>query len=191
MKWSVYYVPNGGGKGSKVTMTGADWQKYYGVKGLDADRNYNVESVQHLVAAATSQRKNNREDFNQSFKEKHDALNATISSARTNVTQLNNEKRELIRQGFAVDDDEVKEIDDKIATEQQREQDAIGDMHPRIRERVKQPAQPANSAVKPNGQAKPSGPQSFSVGAWKTANPTGDVNAAKAEAKKRGYTVVD
>jgi hypothetical protein len=142
MKWSVYYVPQNGDGKKPVSMSGADWQQFYGIKGLDPSRTYNVDSVQHLVGAATSQRKNEREDFNQSFKEKHDALNATISSARTNVTQLNNEKRELIRQGFAVDDDEVKELDDKIAAEEKREQDAIGDMHPRIRERVKQPGQP-------------------------------------------------
>jgi hypothetical protein len=141
MKWSVYWVPQNGGGKQPVSMTGADWQKYYDVKGLDPDKTYNVESVQHLVAAATTQRKNDREGFTQSFKEKHDALQATISSARTNVTQLNSEKRELIRQGFAVDDDEVKELDEKISTEQQREQDAIDEMHPRIKERVtKQPA---------------------------------------------------
>jgi hypothetical protein len=154
MKWSVYYVPQNAGGKQPVSMSGAEWQKFYGVKGLDPKRTYNVDSVQHLVGAATSQRKNEREDFNQSFREKHDALNATISSARTNVTQLNNEKRELIRQGFAVDDDEVKELDDKIATEQKREQDAIGDMHPRIRERVKQPGQPqAGGSTAPNKAA--------------------------------------
>jgi hypothetical protein len=146
MKWSVYYVPKNADGKRPVTMSGADWQKYYGVKGLEAGKNYNVESVQHLVAAATAQRKNERDDFNSSFKERHDALNATINSARTNITQLNNEKRELIRQGFAVDDDEVKDLDDKIEDEQQREQDAIGQMHPRIRHRVAKPnttAQPA------------------------------------------------
>jgi hypothetical protein len=158
MKWSVYYVPQNGDGKKPVSMSGADWQKYYGVKGLDPKRTYNVDSVQHLVGAATSQRKNEREDFNQSFKEKHDALNATINSSRTNITQLNSEKRELIRQGFAVDDDEVKELDDKIATEQKREEDAIGDMHPRIRERVKQTpaAQPAGQP--PRAGSNPSTP---------------------------------
>lgn len=157
MQWSLYYVPQGGEKGVKVTMSGADWQKYYGVKGLDPARNYNVESVQHLVAAATSQRRNERDDFNQTFKEKHDSLNATISSARTNVTQLNSEKRELIRQGFAEGDDEVKEIDDKIGDEQKREQDAISDMHPRIRQRIaKQPGQPQAGGTAPNNAPSPS-----------------------------------
>jgi hypothetical protein len=104
------------------------------------------------------------------------------------VTQLNSERRELLRQGYGEDDAEVKDINGKIADEQKREQDAITEMHPRVRERVKAQtptAQPGN----PNSNS--STPQTFSIGAWKKANPKGDVNAAKAEAKRRGYTVVD
>lgn len=150
MKWSLYFVPQNTADKHPITMSGADWQKYYGVRGLDPTRSYNVESVQHLVAAATSQRKNDREDFNSSFKEKHDALNATIQSARTNVTQAESEKRELLRQGYTEDDDEVKAIDEKISAEQKRETDAISEMHPRIRERVTQ-TQPTQRTA-PNQQ---------------------------------------
>lgn len=149
MKWNVFFVPHPTGK-QTVSMTGAQWGKLYGVKGLDSTKTYSVESVQHLVAAATSQRKNERDDFNSSFREKHDALNATINSARTNITQYESEKRELLRQGYTEDDDEVQEINEKIADEQKRDRDAIDEMHPRIRERVTKqapPAQPANTAT--------------------------------------------
>ncbi|MGA8500903.1 MAG: hypothetical protein WB683_05100 [Candidatus Sulfotelmatobacter sp.] len=152
LTWNVYYVPPGGGK---VSMTGSDWQKFYHVNGLDPNKTYSVDSVQHLVAAASTERKNDREDFNQNFKEQHDALNATINSARTNVTQLDTEKRELIRQGYTKDDDEVQELDEKIAAEQKRETDAIGEMHPRIRERVTKQTPAAQPANKPAGRAAP------------------------------------
>ena len=145
----MYYAPTDTQAKGKVAMSGADWSKYYSVKGLDPQRNYTVDSLSHLVSAATTQRRNERESTNQDFKEKHDALNATINSARTNVTQYEAEKRELLRQGFGKDDDEVQEIEDKIGTEQKREQDAIDEMHPRIRERVK----PQTPAAQPKAQA--------------------------------------
>jgi gas vesicle protein len=139
-----------------------------------------------LVSVATQDRKQNREDANQSFREKHDALSATIGAARTNVTQLESEKRELIRQGFSASDNEVKEVQSKIEAEQKREQGAIDEMHPRERVKAQTPtAHPGN----PNNTS--STPQTFSIGAWKKANPKGDVDAAKAEAKRRGYNVVN
>jgi hypothetical protein len=149
---------------------------------------YNVKAVAPLISVATSNRKQEREDSNQSFREKHDALAATIGAARTNVTQLNSEKRELLRQGYGETDDEVKDINAKIADEQQREKGAIDEMNPRIRERVKGQT-PVAHPGNPNNTS--STPQTFSIGAWKKANPKGDVDAAKAEAKKRGYNVVN
>jgi hypothetical protein len=139
LRWDVYYVPINTEAKGKVAMNGGDWAKYYGVKGLDPQKSYTVDSISHLVSAATTQRKNERESLNQDFKAKHDALNATINSARTNVTQYESEKRELLKQGYGEDDDEVQQIEDKIEAEQKREQDAIGEMHPRIRERVMKP----------------------------------------------------
>jgi hypothetical protein len=172
-------------------MSGADWHRLYGVNfppGSDPKKMYNVKAVAPLISVATSNRKQEREDSNQSFKEKHDALAATVSAARTNVTQLNSEKRELLRQGYGESDSEVKDINGRIADEQKREQGAIDEMHPRIRERVKAQT-PTTQPGNPNNTS--STPQTFSIGAWKKANPKGDVNAAKAEAKKRGYRVVD
>jgi hypothetical protein len=192
LTWTVFYAPSNPTDKAPISMSGADWHRLYGVNfppGSDPQKMYNVKAVAPLITVATGSRKQDREDANQSFKEKHDALQSTVSSARTNVTQYSSEKRELIRQGYAEGDDEVKEVEEKIEAEQKREQDAIGEMHPRIRERVKQ-APTAQPAGKPIASA-PATPQSFSVGAWKKANPTGDVNAAKAEAKKRGYAVVD
>jgi hypothetical protein len=148
MRWDLYFVPIDKAK-KPVTMSGADWAKYYDVRGLDPKLNYSVESVSHLVAAAASQRKNGRESANQDFKERHDALSATINSARTNITQAESDKRELLRQGYAEADDEVQEITQKIKDEQKRETDAIAEMHPRIRERVKQQPQPQTPLANP------------------------------------------
>ena len=90
----------------------------------------------------------------------------------------------------------MQEVQNKIEAEQRREQEAIGEMHPRIRERItKQAPTPlSQTAGKPSTSTPnktPAAAQSFSAGAWKKANPTGNVGAAKAEAKKRGYAVVD
>jgi hypothetical protein len=191
MTWTIYYVPSNPTDKSPISMSGADWHRLYGVNfppGSDPQKMYNVKAVAPLISVATSNRKQEREDSNQSFKEKHDALSATIGAARTNVTQLNSEKRELLRQGYGESDSEVKDINGRIAEEQKREQDAIDEIHPRIRERVKAQTPTAHPG---NPNNAPSTPQTFSAGAWKKANPRGDMNAAKAEAKKRGYRVVD
>jgi hypothetical protein len=191
LTWTVMYAPSNPADKNPISMSGADWHRLYGVNfppGSDPTKMYNVKAVAPLISVATSNRKQERDDHNQSFKEKHDALSATIGAARTNVIQLNSEKRELMRQGYGESDDEVKDINGKIADEQKREQEAIDEMHPRVRERVRaqtSAAQPGN----PNNTS--STQQTFSIGAWKKANPKGDVNAAKAEAKKRGYNVVD
>ena len=58
---------------------------------------YNVKAVAPLISVATSNRKQERNDANESFKSRHDALSAIINAARTNVTQLSSEKRELLR----------------------------------------------------------------------------------------------
>ena len=73
------------------------------------------------MAVATQNRKQTHEDDNQDFKEKHDALSATINSARTNISQAESEKRELLRQGYTENDAEVQEIAGKIKAEQKRE----------------------------------------------------------------------
>jgi len=141
MQWDVYYVPLDPQSQKKIVMSGANWEKYYGVKGLDPTQDYSVNSVSSLVAAATTQRKNDRESNNQDFKEKHDALMATVNSARTNIAQYESEKRELLRDNSGDESDpEIRALDAKIADEQAREQDAIDQMHPRIRERVTKPA---------------------------------------------------
>jgi hypothetical protein len=163
LTWSVYYAPSNPTDKAPISMSGADWHRLYGVNfppGSDPQKMYNVKAVAPLITVATGSRKQDREDANQSFKEKHDALNATINAARTNVTQYNSEKRELIRQGYAEDDDEVQEIEKKIEGEQKREQDAIGEMHPKIRERVNKqsPGAPAQTAVK-----APKGPTSATL----------------------------
>ena len=187
LQWDIYYVPLNAQSKKQVVMPGADWEKYYGVKGLDPNQNYSIESVSSLVGAATTQRKNQRESANQDFKERHDALNATIQAARTNVTQLESEKRELLGHGYSEGDDEVQEIEEKIVAEKKREQDAIDEMHPRIRERVtKTPPKPATAAPAGSGAPKPT----FSPSKWQAANPNGDVNAAIEEAKRQGYQVI-
>lgn len=62
----------------------------------------------------------------------------------------------------------MKDINDKIADEQKREQGAIDEMHPRVRERVKAQTPAATSnAGSPN--KTPATPQTFSIGAWKTS----------------------
>jgi hypothetical protein len=152
LTWSVYYAPSNPTDKAPISMSGADWHRLYGINfppGSDPQKMYNVKAVAPLISVATSNRKQEREDNNQSFREKHDALNATINAARTNVTQAESEKRELLRQGYTQDDEEVKEIEKKIESEQQREQDAIAEMHPRIRERVSSQAVPAQTAVRP------------------------------------------
>ena len=152
MQWDVYYVPLDPQSQKKIVMSGANWEKYYGVKGLDPTQDYSVNSVSSLVAAATTQRKNDRESSNQDFKEKHDALMATVSSAKTNIAQYESEKRELLRDNSGESDPEIKALDAKIADEQAREQDAIDQMHPRIRERVTKqtPTPKAKSAPAPS-----------------------------------------
>jgi len=153
LKWSVYYVPQNSTDKNQITMSGADWHRLYGVNfPADADPNkmYNVKAIAPLISVATQNRKQEREDNNANFRSKHDALNATVQAARANITHLESEKRQLIGQGFGEDDDEVKEVQQKIDAEQKREQDAISDMHPRIRERVSKQtpaAQPANKAA--------------------------------------------
>jgi hypothetical protein len=192
MTWTIYYVPSDPSDKTPISMSGADWHRLYGVNfppGSDPSKMYNVKTVAPLISVATSNRKQERDDNNESFKEKHDALSATINAARTNVTQLNSEKRELLRQGYGERDSEVKDINGKITDEQKREQDAISQMHPRIRERVKAQPPVATPPGKPNNSSNT--PQTFSIGAWKKANPKGDVDAAKAEAKRRGYNVVN
>jgi hypothetical protein len=190
MTWSIYYAPTNSTSNKPVTMSGEDLENNYGIKGLDPDRDYTIDGgAKSLIAAATTQRKNERESNTADFKDRHDALNATIQSARTNVTQLADEKRELLRQGYAEDDDEVKGVETKIQAEQKREQDAIADMHPHIRERVtKAPARPQLHAPKPIAAAPRT--HEFSVSAWVKANPAGDVKTATALAEKNGYTVV-
>jgi len=190
MTWSIYFAPTNTTNTKPVTMSGRDLEKNYDIKGLDPDRDYTIDGgAKSLIAAATTQRKKERESNNQDFKEKHDALTATIQSARTNVTQLADEKRALLRQGYAEDDDEVKGVETKIEAEQKREQDAIAEMHPRIRERVKAPAPPRPKPI----AAPPAAPKthSFSVKAWVKANPSGNLDQAKALAQKNGYTVVE
>jgi hypothetical protein len=193
MTWTIFYVPSNASDKTPISMSGADWHRLYGVNfppGSDPSKMYNVKTVAPLISVATSNRKQEREDSNETFKQKHDALSATIGAARTNVIQLNSEKRELLRQGYGESDAEVKDINGRISDEQKREQDAISEMHPRVRSRVSQPQTPAAT---PPGKANDASNtrQSFSIGAWKKANPKGDVDAAKAEAKKRGYNVVD
>jgi hypothetical protein len=150
LQWDVYYVPQNSADKNEISMSGADWHRLYGVNfppGSDPSKMYNIKAVAPLVAVATSNRKQEREDANQTFKEKHDVLNATVNSARTNLIELNAEKRELIRNGEDEDSESVRDIQQKIDAETKREQDAIGEMHPRIRERVAQPspAQPRAS----------------------------------------------
>jgi hypothetical protein len=193
MTWTIFYVPSSASDKTPISMSGADWHRLYGVNfppGSDPTKMYNVKTVAPLISVATSNRKQEREDSNQSFKEKHDALAATVSAARTNVTQLNSEKRELLRQGYGETDAEVKDINSKIADEQKREQGAIDEMHPRVRSRVTGPQTPTATPPGKTNDASDTR-QTFSIGAWKKANPKGDVDAAKAEAKKRGYNVVN
>lgn len=164
LTWSVYYVPSNPTDKAPISMSGADWHRLYGVNfppGSDPTKMYSVKAVAPLISVATSNRKQERDDHNQSFKEKHDALNATINSARTNVSQAESEKRELLRQGYAEDDDEVQEIEKKIQGEQKREQDAIGEMHPRIRERVTKQTPPAQTGA----TVKPKAPSGQPAGA--------------------------
>ena len=135
--WSVYYVPRSDSK--PIAMSASEWTRLYGVqfpKGTDPNATFNVKAIAPLVGVATTNRKQTREDDNQDFKQQHDALASTIASSRTNVTQLESEKRELLRQGYSESDAEVKEIAGKIEAEQKRETDAIAEMHPRIRQRV-------------------------------------------------------
>ena len=124
LTWSIYYVPSNSTESKPISMSASEWTRLYGVKfpaGTDPNATFNVKSVAPLMAVATQNRKQTHDDANQSFKEKHDALNATINSARTNISQAESEKRELLRQGYAEDDDEVREIDKTIKAEQQRE----------------------------------------------------------------------
>lgn len=149
LTWSIYYVPQTSADRDQISMTGKEWHDLYGVtfpKDADPNETYNTKQISGLVSVATQHRKAESNDFRTDFKAKHDALQATIGSARTNVTQLESEKRELLKQGYGEDDDEVSAVDEKIQAEQKREQDAINDMHPRIRERVMKPAQPATPA---------------------------------------------
>ncbi len=157
LTWTVYYVPSTSTSSNSVSMSAAEWHRLYGVNfpaGTDPTKTYNVKAVAPLIAVATQGRKQNREDSNQSFKEKHDALSATINSARTNITQLEAEKRELIRQGSVASDPEVKEVQTKIDEEQKRERDATDDMHPKIRQRVQAAPAPAATTPKPLAQQK-------------------------------------
>lgn len=190
LTWSVYWLPNTSSENKPISMTASEWTRLYGVRfpsGTDPSAVFNVKAVAPLMAVATQNRRQERTDANETFKQKHDALNATINSARTNVTQLESEKRELLRQGYTEDDDEVSEIEDKIEAEQKREQDAISDMHPRIRERV---TQKPTTTTQPTNKPAPSQPKpTFSPSKWRAANPNGDVNAAIAEAKRQGYQV--
>jgi hypothetical protein len=192
LTWTVYYSPSSSATKTDISMSAKEWTELYGVKfpkDTDPNRTFSIKGVAPLISVATQGRKQQREDDSQTFKEKHDALTATISAARSNITQLGSERRQLIGQGYSAADAEVREIDDKIKDEQKREQDAIGEMHPKVRARVKNQQAPTPAAKPASNQAGPS--QAFSVGAWKKANPNGDVNAAKAEAKKQGLTVVD
>lgn len=120
---TVFYAPNNPTSKQEISMKVSEWTKLYGVRfpATDQDKMYNVKAIAPLIAVATTERKQNREDANQTFKEKHDALNATINAARTNITQYNSEKRELIRQGYGESDPDVRDLDAKIADEQKRE----------------------------------------------------------------------
>jgi hypothetical protein len=161
LTWTVLYVPHNPADKAPISMKASEWTRLYNVKfpqGTDPNAMYNTKAVAPLIGVATQGRKQEREDANESFKSKHDALNATINASRTNVTQLSDEKRELIRQGYAEDSDEVQDVQDKIEDQQKREQDAIGEMHPR--ERVTKQAPAAQGpAPKPKASQKgPSGP---------------------------------
>lgn len=192
LTWTVYYSPVNTASKTDISMSAKEWTDLYGVKfpkDTDPDRMFNIKGIAPLISVATQGRKQQREDDSQAFKEKHAALTATISAARSNIAQLGSERRQLIGQGYSTADDEVKEIDGKIKDEQKRKQDAIGEMHPKVRARVKNQQAPTPAAKPASNQTNSS--QAFSVKAWQKANPNGDVSAAKAEAKKQGLTVVD
>lgn len=198
LTWTVYYSPVNTASKTDISMSAKEWTDLYGVKfpkDTDPDRMFNIKGIAPLISVATQGRKQQREDDSQAFKEKHDALTATISAARSNIAQLGSERRQLIGQGYSTADDEVKEIDDKIKDEQQREQDAIGEMHPKVRARVQKQGQAAPTAGQPAGaapaQAKPgSTPQKATV-----YDPKGQphfidgdkVNAFLADPKYKGW----
>ena len=81
LTWTVFYVPTNSSDSNPILMSGADWHRLYGINfppGSDPTKTYNVKAVAPLISVATSNRKQEREDHNQTFKEKHDALSATI-----------------------------------------------------------------------------------------------------------------
>jgi len=166
MTWNVYYVPQTT-KGKPISMSAADWSSLYNVKfpkGTDPDQMFNVDAIKPLISVATTNRKQDREDASQAFKEEHGALNATFNDASKTITQLNNTKSSLVRRGFAEDGPEVKDVEQQIQAATKRKDDALAAMHPHVRQRVTKqqpsqpaPAKPSQPTPKPSANAKPAG----------------------------------